>query len=127
MGTTANRRRQEKKEKAKQHVDPNVACPFDGDFSVGTIHGENAAKQPTPSASEVVEIQDNDDNVSVLTTKTGADTQPEVLVGSRAISGSNPTVGPAATATQTKTASGGSSDPASAGPAGGAAGGPVGE
>jgi hypothetical protein len=112
---------------AKQHVYPNVAFPFDDDFSVGTIHGANAAKQPTPTPSEVVEIQDNEDNVSVLTTKTGADTQPEVVVGSRATSGSNPVVGPTATATQTKTASGGSSDPASAGPAGGAAGGPVGK
>jgi hypothetical protein len=58
---------------AKQHVNPNVAFPFDDDFSVGNIHGANAAKQPTPIASEVVEIQDNEDNVSVLTTKTKAD------------------------------------------------------
>jgi hypothetical protein len=112
---------------AKQHVDPNVAFPFDDNFSVGTIHGANAAKQPTPVARAVVDIQDNEDNVSVLTTKTGADNQPEVVVGSRAPSGSNPVVGPNAAATQTKTASGGSSDPASAGPAGGAVGGPVGK
>ena len=78
-------------------------------------------------ASAVVEIQDNKDNVSVLTTKTGADSQPEVVVGSRAASGSNPVVGPTATATQTVTASGGSTDPTSAGPAGGDAGGLVGE
>ncbi len=57
----------------KQHVDPNVAFPFDDDFSVGTIHGANAAKQPTHNAGEVVEIQDDEDDVSVLTTKTGAD------------------------------------------------------
>ena len=112
---------------ANQHIDPNVAFPFDNDFSVGTIHWANAAKQPTPTAGEVVEIQDNEDDVSVLTTKTGADNPPEVVVGSRATSGSNPVVGPTAAATQTETASGGSSDPASAGPAGGAAGGPVGK
>ncbi len=112
---------------AKQHVDPNVAFPFNDNFFVGTIHGANAAKQPTPTASEVVEIQDDKDNVSILTAKTGADTQPEVVVGSRAASDSNPAVGPTVAATQTKTASGGSSDPASADPAGGAARGPGGK
>jgi hypothetical protein len=104
-----------------------VAFPFDDNFSVGTIHRASAAKQPTPTASEVVEIQDNKDNVSVLMTKTGADTQPEVVVGSRAASGFNPVVSPTAAATQTKTASRGSLDPTSAGPAGGAAGGLVGK
>ena len=72
-----------------------------------TIHGANAAKQPTPNAGAVVEIQDDEDDMSILTTKTGADTQPEVVVGSRAASGSNPVVGPTATIIQTKTASGG--------------------
>ena len=104
----------------KQHVDPNVAF-------VGTIHGANTAKQPTPPAGAAVEIQDDEDDVSVLTTKTGADNQPEVVVGSRAPSGSNPVVGPTTAATQTEPASGGSSDPTSAGPAGGAVGGPVGK
>ena len=111
----------------KQHVDPNVAFPFDDDFSVGTIHGVNAAKQPTHNAGEVVKIQDDEDDVSVLTTKTGADIQPEVVVGCQTLPGSNPVVGPTAAATQTETASGGSTDPASAGPAGGAVGGPVGK
>ncbi len=111
----------------KQHVDPNVAFPFDDDFSVGTIHGANAAKQPTPNAGAVVEIQDDKDDVSVLTTKTGADIQPEVAVGCQAPPGSNLVVGPTATATQTVTASRGSSDPNSAGPAGGAVGGAVGQ
>jgi hypothetical protein len=104
----------------KQHVDPNVAFPFDDDFSVGTIHGANVAKQPNPTAGEVVEIQDDEDDLSVLTTKTGADTQPEVVVGCLALSGPNPVVGPTAAATQTEPAS-------SAGPAGGAVGGPVGK
>ena len=112
---------------AKQHVDPNVAFLFNDDFSVRTIHGANATKQPTPTASEVVEIQDNKDGVSVLTTKTGADTQPEVVVGSQAASGSNPIIIPTNAATQTETPRGGSLDPASAGPAGGDVGGPVGK
>ena len=111
----------------KQHADPNVAFPFDDDFSVGTIHRANAAKQPTPNAGAVVEIQDDEDDMSILTTKTGADNQPEVVVGSRASSNSNPVVGPTAAASQTKTTSGGSSDPASTGPAGEAAGGPLGK
>ncbi len=91
---------------AKQHVDPNVAFPFDDNFSVGTIHGANATKSPPPEANEVVEIHDNEDDVSVLTTKTRADNQPEVVVGSRAASGSNSVVGPTAAPTDTKTASG---------------------
>jgi hypothetical protein len=112
---------------AKQHVDPNVAFPSDDNFSIGTIHGANTAKQPTPTPRAVVEIQDDKDDVSVLTTKTGADNQPEVIVGSRASSSSNPVVGPTAAATQAETVSGGPSDPTSVGPAGGAVGGPVGK
>jgi len=57
----------------KQHVDPNVAFPFDDDFSVGTIHGANAAVHPTPNTGEVVEIQDDKDDASIQTTKTGTD------------------------------------------------------
>jgi hypothetical protein len=53
----------------KQHIDPNVAFPFQDDFSVGIIHGANANKAVTPSAKEVVEIQDDNDDVSILTTK----------------------------------------------------------
>ncbi len=113
---------------ARPHVNPNVAFPFKDNFSIGTIHGANAnAKQSSPTANEVVEIQDNEDEVSVLTTKTIADNQSEVVVGSRVASGSNPVVGPTPESTQTKTASRGSTDPASAGPAGRVAGGPVGE
>ncbi len=33
---------------AKQHVDPNVAFPFDDEFSVSTIHGANATTKPSP-------------------------------------------------------------------------------
>jgi hypothetical protein len=112
----------------KRHVDPNAAFPFEDDFSVGTIHGANAtAKHSSPTVNKVVEILDDEDDVSVLTTKTRATNQPNVLVGSRAASGSNTIVGLTAETTQTKTNSGGSSDPASAGPVGGAAGGPVGK
>ncbi len=112
----------------RQHVDPNVAFPFGDDFSVGTIHSANAKTKVTPPAmNEVVEIQDNNDDVSVLTTRTAANNQSEVTVGSRVASGSNPTIGSTAEPTQTKTASGGSPDPASAGPAGGNAGGPNGK
>jgi hypothetical protein len=56
----------------KQHVDPNVAFPFQDDFSVGTIHGANA-KTLTPTANNVVEIQDDGDDVSVPTMKTAGD------------------------------------------------------
>jgi hypothetical protein len=113
---------------AKQHVDPNVAFPFKDDFSVGTIQGANATAKPSsPTVNKVVEIQDDEDNVSILMTKTRADNQSKVKVGSRAASGSNPVVGPTPKFTQTKTASGGSPDPASAGPAGGAARGPGGK
>ncbi len=113
---------------ARQHVDPNMAFPFEDDFSIGTIHEANAnAKQSSPTANEVVEIQDNEDKVSILTTKTIADNQSEVVVGSRVASGSNPVVGPTAESTQTKTASGGSTDPASTGPAGRVARWPVGK
>jgi hypothetical protein len=45
----------------RTHVDPNVAFPFQDDFSVGTIHGANAktANQDAvtaPAAAKVVEI-----------------------------------------------------------------------
>jgi hypothetical protein len=111
----------------KKYVDPNVAFPFDDDFSVGTIHGVNAAKQTPPIASEVVEIHDDDDDVSAASTRPRADNQQTVVVGSRVATGPDPEVGPTAAPTQTETASWGSPDPASKGPAGGDAGGPVGQ
>lgn len=112
--------------------DPNVAFNFHDDLSVGTIHGNNAKTTSKDSAevaatTEVVEIQDNNDNVSVLTMKTTSDAQNKVSIGSRVASGSNPLVDPAADSTQSKTDHGGSSDPAIAGPAGGGAGGPDGK
>jgi hypothetical protein len=116
----------------RTHIDPNVAFPFQDDFSMGTIHGANAktANQDAvaaPAAAEVVEIQDNNNNVSMFTSKTASKGCTDVAVGSRVASGSNPDSGPTANSTQSGTASGGSKDPASTGPAGGAAGGPDGK
>jgi hypothetical protein len=114
----------------QQHLDPNVVFSFGDDFLVGTIHGANTntkAKVTSPDVNEVVEIQDDKDDVSVLTTRTAANNQSEVTVGSRVASGSDLAIGPTVKSTQTKTASGGSPDPASAGPAGGNAGGPNGK
>jgi len=57
----------------KHFVDPNAAFPFQDDFSVGTIHGTNAkapSREQGADKSDVIEIIDNDDDVSVLTTKT---------------------------------------------------------
>jgi hypothetical protein len=114
---------------AKAHVDPNVAFPSQNNFSVGTIHGANQ-KTSTPgaaaaqTAAEVVEIQDNKDNVSVLTAKTTSKVLTNVDVGSRFTSGSNPVSGPTSISTQPKAASGGLEDPASNSLAGRAVGGP---
>jgi hypothetical protein len=110
----------------KQHVDPNVAFPFQDDFSVGIINGANA-KTVTPDANKEVEIQDNGDNGSILTTKTAGDTQSKGIVGSQVASAPNPVSGPTANSTQPGAASRGSEDPASVGPAGGAVGGQIGK
>ncbi len=116
----------------KAHVNPNVAFPFQDDFSIGTIHGANAkAATPsaaaTPTTTEVVGIQDNKDNVSVLTAKTTSKAQSKVAVGSRVAFGSNPISGPTAISTQPGATSGGLDDPASNGLASGAVGGPMGK
>ncbi len=114
------------KQLKKVHVDPNVAFPFQDDFSVGSIHGGDA-KPAAPSAKEIVEIQDNKDNVSILMTKTPSGAQSDVVVGSQVASGSNPVSGPTANSTQPGAASKGLEDPASDGPASGAVGGPIGK
>jgi hypothetical protein len=110
----------------KQHVDPNVAFLFQDNFSVGTIHGANA-KTVTPNVNNVVEIQDDGDYVSILTTKTAGDTQSKVVVGSRVASDFNPVSSPTANPTQPGATSRGLEDPASVGQAGGAVGGPIGK
>jgi hypothetical protein len=56
-----------------------VAFPFQDDFSVGMMYGANA-KAVTPNINEVIEIQDDEDNVSILTTKTAGESQYKVVV-----------------------------------------------
>jgi hypothetical protein len=109
------------------YVDPNVAFPFQDDFSVGTIHGANAMKSPGAPTSKItsptgstaaglpcnhnatIEILDNntEDDLSALTTKTQeelvallvkARRQIHASTGSRVASSSSPSGrGPAAT------------------------------
>jgi hypothetical protein len=130
----------------KNFVNPNVAFPFQDDFSVGTIHGTNMkppSKDKKEEDAEVIEIVDDDDDVSVLTTKT----QDELLalllqerrksksaIGRRAASGTDTLVsGPTADTTpagKTGTApvaAEGSQVPESTGKEGRVDGGPVGE
>jgi hypothetical protein len=116
----------------KAHFDPNVAFPFQDDFSIGTIQGANKkagapSEATAPSATECVEIQDDKDDVSILSTKTSSETQSDVVIGSRVASGSNPIAGPTANSTQPGAASEGLEDPASNGLAGRAVGGPIDE
>jgi hypothetical protein len=56
-------------------------------FPVGTIHGGDA-KPAAPSVKEIVEIQENKDNVSILMTKTSSGAQSDVVIGSGVASGS---------------------------------------
>ena len=93
----------------KKHVDPNAAFPFQDDFSVRTIHGNNVAVQSnkqekgpgTKDATAVIEITDDSNYISMLTSKM----QDELLaplvqercknksaVGKRVASGSTPPV-----------------------------------
>jgi hypothetical protein len=109
----------------KMHVDPNVAFPFQDDFLVGTIHGANVKTtlQETaaaPTAMDVVEIQDGNDDVSVLTSKTTCKGHSNATLGSGVASGSNLVSGPTAAPTESRTANG-------AVPTGGGAGGPDGK
>jgi hypothetical protein len=121
-----------KQDPKRTHINPNVAFPFQDNFSVGTIHGGNARTDnqdavATTAATELVEIQDKDDNMSMLTTKTASKGGPDNAVRSRVASGSSPLNGPTADPTQPTAACEGSKDPASAGQTGGAAGGPDGK
>ncbi len=112
----------------KSYINPNMAFPFQDDFLVGTIHGANArpanstnhqAENAKGNNKEVIEILDDkdDNNVSVLTTKT----QDELVallvqtrkqlsgatVGSRAASGSDPPPGSGLAAMLSQTNAGG--------------------
>jgi hypothetical protein len=110
----------------KAHVNPNAAFPFQDNFSVETIHGTQT-KSPTQgtaaalAAAEIVEVQDNDYNISVLSSKTISKAQTDVAVGNWIATGSNHSNGPATNSTQPGTASKGSKDPIGADPASGAA------
>ncbi len=95
----------------KTHVDTNVAFPFQDDFLVGTIHSANVKMtiQETaaaPTATDVVEIQDGDDEISVLTSKTTCEGHSNPTLGSWVASGSNLVSGPTATPTESGTANG---------------------
>ncbi len=60
----------------KKHVDPTVAFNYEEDFSVGTIHGKNNAIHAATTgkgATMAIELS-NDDNVSILMSKTQDDT-----------------------------------------------------
>ncbi len=119
------------RQSTRAHVSPNVAFPFQDDFSVRTKNGANvtnhsAEKVAAVKEADVIEIQDDKDDVSVLTTKTHKD-QTEDAVGSRIATGPNPVSGPTAAFTQAVTDTGGSEDPSSVGKAGGAAGRPMGK
>jgi hypothetical protein len=96
----------------KQFADPNAAFPFQEDFSVGTIHGTNMkppSKDQGAKKAKANEIANNDNNVSVLTTKTQDKLLALLLqerqksksaIGRRAASGTNPLIsGPTANAT----------------------------
>ncbi len=109
-----------------KHVHPNVAFPFQDDFLVRTIHG-TTTKATTPSTLDIVEIQDDKDNISVLTTKTASGALSDVVVGSRVASNSNPVSSPTANSTPPGAAGDGSEDPTSAGSGGRAVGGPTGK
>ncbi len=57
----------------KQFADPNAAFPFQDNFSVGTIHGTNMkppSKDQGTKKAKAIKIADNNNNVSILTTKT---------------------------------------------------------
>ncbi len=109
-----------------------MAFPFQDDFTVGTIHGgkvttptKNMAEPMT--TAEVLEIDDVDDDVSVLTTKTTSEKHTNSAVGRLVASGSNPTNGSTTNPTQPRTVSGGSADPTGTDPESRAAGEPRGK
>jgi hypothetical protein len=108
----------------KKLVDPKMAFPFQDNFSVGTIHGANA-KAAIPSTLDIVEIQDNEQDINILTTKTASGAQSEVVVGSRVAFGSNPISDPTTNSTPPGAAGDGLDDPFSASPGGRAKGGPI--
>jgi hypothetical protein len=122
----------------KKHVNPNLVFPFQDDFSVGSNHGLNVSPMTNlsaPTASKIIKIQDDNYDISVLTTNTSSKLRnppldkwrkPESVFGTRVASSSDPILisGPTADTTptgvdgQAPTASEGSSDSPSTGTAG---------
>jgi hypothetical protein len=96
----------------KKYVDPNMVFPFQDDFSTGTIHSANvtpANSRNASAASKMIKNADDDDNISVLTSKSLAENgnlppmeenRSEQVVGNRVASGSDqkPVSGPTANA-----------------------------
>jgi hypothetical protein len=130
----------------EQFAHPNAAFPFQDNFSVETIHGTNMKpplKDQGAEKAKVIKIVDNDNNVSVLTTKTQDKLLTLLLqerwksksaIGCRAASGTNPLVSsPTANATPAGAtgtapiAAEGSQIPPSTGNKGRVNGGPVGK
>ncbi len=86
--------------KEKAHVNPNVAFPFQGDFSVGTIHGANAGinestlqqaasdNNETEGVIEILDI-DYDNDVSVLTFKTQDELVALLVLARKQLSGAS--------------------------------------
>jgi hypothetical protein len=91
------------------------------------VTNHSAERVATVKEADVVEIWDNKDDVSVLTTKTQAKDQTEDAVGSQNVFGPKPVSSPIAASAQAVTNIGGLEDPASVGEAGGAAGRPRGK
>ncbi len=128
----------------KKYVDPNVAFPFQDNFSVGTNHSANvipANSKTAPAASDMIKIADDDDNSSILTSKSLAEngnlppmeeSRSEHVVRNWVASGydQNPVSSPTTNATtagaegDSPTASAGSKDPTSTGTDGRVDGGP---
>jgi hypothetical protein len=102
---------------ARKHINPNVAFPFQDNFSVGRIHGATT-KASIPNTANVVEIQDNEEDISVLTTKTASGVQSDVAVGSRVATNSNPISGLTAKSTPSGGTRDGLDNPSNAGSGG---------
>ncbi len=102
---------QAKHNPAKKHVDPTAAFNFEDDVSVGTIHGKNNeihAVTTGKGETTAIELSD-DDNVSIIESKTPDDTDAHGTqeqrwsthsAGDRVATGSRPpAIGPTAEAT----------------------------
>jgi hypothetical protein len=124
----------------KKFVDPNAAFPFQDEFSVGTIHGANMTSPFNNQGVEtgtVVEIINNDNGVSVLTSKSqdlNERKRSTSAIGRRAASGVNscasgptPDATPAGANGTAPVAAVGSQIPACTGNNGRVNGGPVGK